>query len=158
MNQKLKNYIATEGDLTHTVIRNLMEVSDLVQIKLQRMLRDYDLTLSQYSILKILHDAGKPLPCLEIASRTITVTPGITGLIDRLEKAGFVHRRRCEKDRRVVYIEISDSASKLISRLEPIANELYLIITKDVTEKSMETMNDTLEVFKNNMSDEPRSC
>ena len=37
------------------------------------------------------------MPILEIANRTITVVPGITGLIDRLEKAGFRRPRAvCE--------------------------------------------------------------
>ena len=59
---------------------------------------------TQYNILRILRGEGKPLPILEIASRTITVVPGITGLIDRLERAGFVNRLRCQKDRRVIYV------------------------------------------------------
>ena len=39
--------------------------------------------------------------CLEIAQRTITVVPGITGLIDRLEQKSLVQRQRCSKARRM---------------------------------------------------------
>jgi DNA-binding MarR family transcriptional regulator len=49
-----------------------------------------DLTPSQYNILRILRGEGSPLPILEIASRNIAIVPGITGLIDRLEHAGFL--------------------------------------------------------------------
>jgi DNA-binding MarR family transcriptional regulator len=42
----------------------------------------------------------------------------MTGLIDRLEKQGLVERRRCEDDRRVVYIEITDKAKKLLEQMD----------------------------------------
>src|SRR5882762_10696671 len=80
---------------------SVVRTSDQLQIRFARLLREYGLTPSQYNILRILRGEGQPLPILEIASRTITVVPGITGLIDRLEKAGFVNRVPCEKDRRV---------------------------------------------------------
>src|SRR5262249_46778704 len=80
---------------------NVVRTSDQLQIRFARLLREQGLTPSQYNVLRILRGEGNPLPILEIASRTITVVPGITGLIDRLEKAGLVNRIRCEKDRRV---------------------------------------------------------
>ena len=78
---------------------NIVRTSDQLQIRFARMLREHGLTPSQYNVLRILRGEGKPLAILEIASRTITVVPGITGLIDRLEKAGLVQRARCETDR-----------------------------------------------------------
>src|ERR1700756_5913542 len=84
---------------------NLVRTSDQSQIRFARLLRGYGLSSpTQYNILRILRGEGKPLPILEIASRTVTVVPGITGLIDRLERAGFVHRLRCEKDRRGLFV------------------------------------------------------
>src|ERR1700746_1124187 len=87
---------------------NLVRTSDQLQIRFARLLRGFGLTSpTQYNILRILRGEGKPLPILEIASRTITVVPGITGLIDRLEQAGFVNRLRCGKDRRVIYVAVT---------------------------------------------------
>ena len=78
----------------------------------------WDVTPRQFNILRILRGEGKPLPILEIASRTITIVPGITGLIDRLERAGFVHRLRCEKDRRVIYVALTDQGTKTLADLD----------------------------------------
>ena len=58
------------------------------------------------------------MPILEIASRTLTVVPGITGLIDRLQQAGFVNRLRCEKDRRVIYVSLTDQGTKILADLD----------------------------------------
>src|SRR5437667_6370031 len=86
---------------------NLQRTSDQIMIRFERLFRQYGLTPSQYNILRILRGEGKPLPILEIASRTITVVPGLTGLIDRLERAGFVNRLRCVKARRVIYVALT---------------------------------------------------
>jgi MarR family 2-MHQ and catechol resistance regulon transcriptional repressor len=102
---------------------NLLRTNDQLQIRFARLFRDHGLTPAQYNILRILRGEGKPLPILEIASRTVTVVPGITGLIDRLEQAGFVNRERCEKDRRVINVAITETATKVLSELdEPLLN------------------------------------
>ena len=98
---------------------NIVRTSDQLQIRFARLLREHGLTSpTQYNILRILRGEGKPLPILEIASRTITVVPGITGLIDRLERAGFVQRLRCEKDRRVIFVALTDEANKTLAKLD----------------------------------------
>src|SRR5258706_11791239 len=98
---------------------NVVRTSDQLQIRFARLLREHGLSSpTQYNILRILRGEGKPLPILEIASRTITVVPGITGLIDRLERAGFVHRLRCEKDRRVIYVAMTDQGAKTLADLD----------------------------------------
>lgn len=97
---------------------SILRTSDQLQIRFARLFREYGLTPSQYNVLRILRGEGKPLPILEIANRTITVVPGITGLIDRLEQAGFVNRLRCEKDRRVIYVALTDQAIKTLADLD----------------------------------------
>src|SRR5512142_309165 len=78
-------------------ILNILRTNDQFQVRFTRLLRPYGLTPSQYNVLRILRGEGQPLPILEIAARTITVVPGITGLIDRLEQAGFVKREQCRE-------------------------------------------------------------
>src|ERR1700752_4242544 len=98
---------------------NIVRTSDQLQIRFARLLREYGLTSpTQYNILRILRGEGKPLPFWEIASRTITGVPGITGLIDRLERAGFVHRLRCDTDRRVIYVALTDQGTRTLADLE----------------------------------------
>jgi len=104
---------------------NLARTSDRFAICFERLFRRHGLQSgSQYNILRILRGAGGRLPVLEIATRTITAVPGITGLIDRLEKAGFVQRRRCAEDRRVVHVSITDKGRKLLADLDNPVGEL----------------------------------
>lgn len=97
---------------------NLARTNDRVAIEFERLFRGFGLTPSQYNILRILRGEAKPMPVLEIASRTVTVVPGITGLVDRLEKAEFVSRRRCTEDRRVIYVAITARGLDVLSHLD----------------------------------------
>jgi DNA-binding MarR family transcriptional regulator len=97
---------------------NVVRTSDRLQLRIARLLREHGLTPSQYNVLRILRGEGKPLPILEIAGRTVAVVPGITGLIDRLEKAGFVRRVRCEEDRRVIYAALTDRGAETLAGLD----------------------------------------
>ena len=113
--KKKRPFESPEEEALLSVVRT----SDQLQIRFARLLREYGLTSpTQYNILRILRGEGKPLPILEIASRTITVVPGITGLIDRLERGGFVHRLRCEKDRRVIYVALTDQGMTALAALD----------------------------------------
>jgi DNA-binding MarR family transcriptional regulator len=112
--KKKRPFEAPEQEAALGVLRT----GDQLQIRFARLFREHGLTPSQYNILRILRGEGKPLPILEIASRTITVVPGITGLIDRLEQAGFVNRLRCAKDRRVIYVGLTDHGARTLAVLD----------------------------------------
>ena len=104
---------------------NILRSNDLFQNRVIRFFRQYKLTPPQYNILRILRGEGKPLPSLEIADRLIQVVPAITGLVDRLEKAEFITRRRCEQDRRVVYVEITSKALKVLQKIDEPLNQMH---------------------------------
>jgi DNA-binding MarR family transcriptional regulator len=70
-------------------------------------------------VLRILRGAGEEgLPTLTVAERMIERTPGVTRLIDRMEKKGWVERRRCTEDRRRVWCKITQSGLKLLESLD----------------------------------------
>ncbi|MEQ1824952.1 MAG: MarR family transcriptional regulator [Pirellula sp.] len=119
--RKRKAFDSLEQEATLNVLRT----SDQFQNRFGRLFRDYELTPSQYNVLRILRGEGKPMPCLEIADRMIQVVPAITGLIDRLEAAGMVARQRSENDRRVTFIEITNKAKKILAQIDVPLQELH---------------------------------
>jgi DNA-binding MarR family transcriptional regulator len=104
---------------------NLLRTADQLQIHFVRLFRQFGLTPQQYNILRILRGEGQPLPILEIASRMITIVPGITGLVDRLEVAELVQRKRCDNDRRVVYVCLTDKAVGLLAQIDEPLMDLH---------------------------------
>ena len=61
---------------------------------------------------------AKAKPTLEVASRMIEQTPGITRLMDRLEAKALVRRQRCPKDRRQHLCWITPKGIALLAKLD----------------------------------------
>jgi MarR family 2-MHQ and catechol resistance regulon transcriptional repressor len=133
---------------------NLLRTNDQLQIRFSRLFRNYDLTPSQYNVLRILRGEGKPLPILEIADRTVTVVPGITGLIDRLEQAGFVQRDRCESDRRVVYVALTDKAKKTLAKIDQPLMDSHKRLLGSLSQAELKDLNRLLEKARLAMHEE----
>ena len=126
-------------------VLNLFRTSDRIQIRFTRLFRDYGLTPSQYNILRILRGEGAPLKVLDIAERTITVVPGITGLIDRLERVDLVRRERSRQDRRVVYVAITERGLELLARLDSPLSELHADVLRQLSRAEVQELIRLLE-------------
>ncbi len=97
----------------------LLMTAEKVLLPYQQLLGRHDLTVQQFNVLRILRGAGRPgLPTLEIVERMVERTPGITRLIDRLEKKALVERVRATDDRRQVFCRITDAGLSLLRRLD----------------------------------------
>ena len=104
-------------------VLGILEAADRVRRHFQGILEPRGLTVQQYNVLRILRGAGEDgLPTLEVGERMVEKTPGVTRLLDRLEKKGWVTRERCRRDRRRVLCRITASARELLAELDrPIA-------------------------------------
>ena len=124
---------------------NLLRTHDLLMNRFTRLFREYGLTPSQYNVLRILRGEGKPLPSQEIASRMIQVVPAMTGLVDRLEQHGYVGRRRCQDDRRVIFIELTPAGSALLQQLDEPVLELHRELLGHLTRSDLGELSRLLE-------------
>jgi len=97
---------------------SILRTNELFQYRFGQLFRSHGLTQPQYNILRILRGAGDRLPALEIADRMIAVVPSITNLVNKLERAGWVERERCDEDRRVCYVRITRAGRALLKKLD----------------------------------------
>jgi len=107
----------------------LLRTSDDAKRFISEVLESAGVTLQQYNVLRILRGAGSEgLPTLTVAERMLERTPGVTRLVDRMERKGWVERRRCTEDRRRVWCKITGSGLALLKSLdEPVheADEVF---------------------------------
>ena len=97
----------------------LLRTADDSKRYMGRLLEARGVTLQQYNVLRILRGAGEEgLPTLAVAERMIERTPGVTRLIDRMERKGWVARQRCTEDRRRVWCRITADGLALLAALD----------------------------------------
>jgi MarR family transcriptional regulator, 2-MHQ and catechol-resistance regulon repressor len=124
---------------------NILRTNDQFQNRFGRLFREFDLTPSQYNVLRILRGEGKPMPCQEIAERMIQVVPAMTGLLDRLEAQGHIRRERCTEDRRVIYVELTETAKDLLKRMDAPVSELHKKLVGHLTPTELTHLSRLLE-------------
>jgi DNA-binding MarR family transcriptional regulator len=108
-------FVSLEQEVYLSILRTASELSYAVD----QFFRPFDITPSQYNVLRILRGVGTDGLCRnEISERMVTATPDMSRLLDRMEKAGWVTRERAEDDRRQVSTYITKSGMELLARLE----------------------------------------
>src|SRR5512146_1399661 len=96
-----------------------MRTADVMHRRFAAVVEPAGVSFQQYNVLRILRGAGKEgIPTLEVASRLVEQTPGITRLLDRLEARKWIRRERCPSDRRQVLCRITSEGLALLARLE----------------------------------------
>jgi DNA-binding MarR family transcriptional regulator len=96
-----------------------MRTAEVAGKAMASVLREYELSATQYNVLRILRGAGPAgATCSQIAERMINHDPDITRLLDRLETRGFATRERSKDDRRVVMTRITRQGIHLLSRID----------------------------------------
>ncbi|HEX9084013.1 MAG TPA: MarR family transcriptional regulator [Gemmatimonadaceae bacterium] len=97
----------------------LLRTADAVKRSLAQVIAPHGITPQQYNVLRILRGAGPDgIPTLTIGERMIEQTPGVTRLVDRLERKGLVARTPCPKDRRRVFCRITAKGLDLLKELD----------------------------------------
>lgn len=124
---------------------NVLQLGDLVQNRLGRVLREFELTLSQYQVLRVLEHAGTALPSLEIGVRMPQVTPAITGLLTRLEEQGLVRRKQDKQDKRVTQVELTTKSKALLKKLEKPVLDLHKDLSSPLNDTELKQLSKLLE-------------
>ena len=74
---------------------------------------------TQFNALLVLKVAGRPLTQRELGERLLVDKSDLTGVIDRMEKAGLVARRAVKGDRRCNAVALTDAGLAALSAAEP---------------------------------------
>jgi len=90
----------------------LYRTLDAVMPRFRSIFNEFGLTEQQWRVLRVLWE-GAALPLSELAELTLLPAPSLVGVVDRLERAGFVSRRRSDQDRRVVFVAATRKASEI---------------------------------------------
>ena len=113
---KLKQPLAS---VNHEALLSLVRTSALMQKLSDRFFSQFGLTDVQFNILMILKEHGSAgLSQQELSEHLIVTKSNVVGLIDRLERSGYVKRMSHPSDRRFNQIVLTPNGSKLELRIE----------------------------------------
>jgi len=134
-------------------VLGIVRTADLLKRGFERVVEPHGITGQQYNVLHILRGARpEQLPTLTIAERMVEQTPGITRLLDRLEKKGMVRRERCASDRRQVMCEITPRGVALLDRLDEQVARLEREMMSALSGEELRTLISALDAVRESQS------
>ena len=83
---------------------------------IEQSLEAQGLGISDFMVLEVLLHKG-PLTISAIGEKVLLASASMTSAIDRLERRKLVKRRNCSSDRRVRYVDLTDSGKKFIEEI-----------------------------------------
>jgi DNA-binding MarR family transcriptional regulator len=97
----------------------LLEASEALWNARRIFLEQWNLSPSQFNVLNLLFGRKDGCTQAELSRRLIMHRSNVTGLVDRLEARGLVHRRDSQTDRRAFNVAIAAQGATLMRQIYP---------------------------------------
>lgn len=125
----------------------LNEVNSSFRKSVETYFSKWSLTTSQILVLTLL-DKHKEMKISEIAAKMGFADSNISGIVDRLENAGFVGRTRSTEDRRIVKVSLADKAFELKTDFDLSIEEYFNQFIAKTSREELDEMIANLEKLK----------
>ena len=111
-----------DGDARATeAVMNTIRTADLLFDRIGRLLRPLGVSAAGGLVLGQLRDRG-PMSPSELGDRLIVTRATVTGLLDSLERRGFIQRVAHPTDRRSLVVEITADGLEVLQRLRTLVH------------------------------------
>ena len=122
-----------KSDEGFQMVAAVMTTADAFLRESQRLFRPLGATGAQYNVLNILVQHPEGLSQRELGDLLVVDRSNVTGLLDRLEKAGLVRRDNHPADRRVYLVMITPAGQACWEKVHPVYLEAVARITRGLT-------------------------
>lgn len=138
-----------EKSLEEEVLRGLYRTANHFQRAIEQVVKPQGLTPKQYTVLRILRDAGEEgMRCAEIAVQQTSSDPDITRLLDRLVRQKLIRRRRGSSDRRIVVAYITEAGLMKVENSEPLVKAAITYAMKHLKTKQLQELISLLQAAR----------
>ncbi|MGD0319377.1 MAG: MarR family transcriptional regulator [Nitrososphaerales archaeon] len=123
--------------------QNIRDIYRAALKRLNAKLRTERITFSQYSVLLALSRSG-PMQMNRLSEHMLVAPANVTGLVDRMERKGYVRRKRGERDRRLYVIEETERGSQtfksISSKFKQYIGNLGSTLTREERDSTLEAL------------------
>lgn len=134
-------------DKTYEIIALFKEIREAVKKTMISNFKNSDLTSSQWMLLGLLLKNGK-MKMSDLSKNMGLSNSTVSGIVDRLEKQGYVVRIRDEKDRRKVYVEITYKFHEVAKKSHMSIEKSIEKKLKNITEEEINKVIEGLKILK----------
>lgn len=141
--------MSSNVDIATKTVINIMYTSRWVEESVASILKEHDLSLPQYNVLRILRgQKGNPASLNCVQERMVDKNSNTTRLVDKLIAKGYTERQICPHNRRKVEIEITKQGLDFLTKLDPLTKEANTINTQNLSVEELNTLNHLLDKLR----------
>ena len=129
-------------------IVNIRYTSNFIYGIQTEFMMEFDLSMPQFNILRILRGAKKAINVNTVKERMIEKSPNTTRLMDKLVAKNLIIRSHSNEDRRVVFVEISKLGLTLLQNIDAKLAENN-IFRDHLSDEESEILSDLLDKVRN---------
>lgn len=107
------------GEISNKTIIELQKASEILEEIHNSFFNRYGISNTKFNLLVILYNSKDRdgMILSEIGEQMLVTKANITGLVDRLEKQGYVRRCKHENDRRKIMASITDKGKEFMENV-----------------------------------------
>ena len=102
-------------------------------------IKKHGLNPTEFAVLELLYHKGQQ-PIQQIGKKVLLASGSITYVVDKLEGKGFLERKPCPRDRRVIYAVITEQGRQWMDEVFPMHQKAIRQIFGGLTENEKEAM------------------
>lgn len=128
--------------------QNIRNIYRAALKRLNARLNQEGITFSQYSVLLALGRNG-PMQMNKLGEHMLVAPANVTGLVDRIEKRGYVKRKRDPNDRRLYVIELTESGARIYKSISTRFLEYTRSLATDLSPEELAVSLSALKKVRN---------
>lgn len=103
-------------EIVKDIEKHLRKIDYIIRKKGRVILNDFNITVPQFRALQILINDGE-MTISELSQKMSLACSTITDLVDRMENSELVKRKKDNKDKRVVRIEVLSKGNDILEKV-----------------------------------------
>ncbi len=141
--------------MEHECLLNILYTATMLYKASYIYFRQYGITDAQFNVLiQLQYEKQQGLSQTDLGRRLVVNKADMTGIIDRLEKAGLVGREKHPQDRRINIIKITRKGRDIVNKLEPGYFKEVKKVMSDMSKNDMKTIMKGMEKIRENVRQE----
>lgn len=132
----------------HKALVNLHYTNLVLFNKMNELLKEYDISMQQFNVLRILRGQHPNAASIGIVKdRMLDKNSDVSRIIDRLKQKKLVSRKECKSDRRQKDVQITNEGLQILSNIDEKNLEMDALV-ECLEEKELKKLNKILDKIR----------
>lgn len=131
-------------ELSLKALQIILRASQSITSVVKKDMNRYGLNSTEFAVMELLYNKGRQ-PIQLVGKKILLASSSITYVVDKLEKKGYLVRIPDSKDRRVTYVELTESGKEKMEEIFPEHAEMITKIFNVLEKEDITQLNESLK-------------